>query len=249
MRAILAYHSIDPSGSVISIHPDAFERHLRAFEQHGVRVVGLETLLSLDDDAHAVALTFDDAFLNFATIAWPRLRARGFTATVFVPTAFAGRTNDWAGGRRLQVPRLPLLGWDALARLADDGVELGSHTRSHPDLRRLDTIRLLDEIEAAADRVRAETGIRPASFAYPFGFLDDAVAAAVARVHERACTMEHRALRTVEDPFRLPRLDVFYLRRPETLPAWGSFLFRGRLWARARARAVRATLVDLGVMP
>lgn len=249
MKAILAYHSIDPSGSVISIHPDAFDRHLRAFERHGVRVAGLETLLSLDDDAHAVALTFDDAFENFATVAWPRLRDRGFTATVFVPTAFAGRTNGWTGGRRLQVPRLPLLDWAALARLAGDGVEIGSHTRSHPDLRTLDAGALLDEIEGAAEMIRAETGTHPVSFAYPFGFLDDAVAAAVARVHDRACTMEHRALRTAEDPLRLPRLDVFYLRRPESLPAWGSILFRGRIWARARARAVRATLVDLGVMP
>jgi peptidoglycan/xylan/chitin deacetylase (PgdA/CDA1 family) len=41
----------------------------------------------------AVLLTFDDAYRDFATLAWPLLRERGLPATVFIPTAYAADTQ------------------------------------------------------------------------------------------------------------------------------------------------------------
>ena len=38
MRAILTYHSIDESGSPISVDPDAFRRHVRWLASGRVRV-------------------------------------------------------------------------------------------------------------------------------------------------------------------------------------------------------------------
>ena len=51
MRAILTWHSIDPSGSVISVAPDTFRAQLEAIRQIGLRVVGIPELLALPDDA------------------------------------------------------------------------------------------------------------------------------------------------------------------------------------------------------
>src|SRR5262249_42342025 len=77
VRAILTYHSIDDSGSVISISPSQFVEHLRWLASSSVDVVAVSRLLSTTSDRNAVAITFDDAFENFATHAWPLLREHG----------------------------------------------------------------------------------------------------------------------------------------------------------------------------
>ena len=134
MRAILTYHSIDDSGSPVSVGEAALRRQVRWLASGAVRVVGLEEIGALPADANAVALTFDDGFLSFGEKAWPLLKDHGLPVTVFVVTRCAGATNAWGGRPSAGIPTLPLLGWDAIVRLADEGVTLGAHGRSHADL-------------------------------------------------------------------------------------------------------------------
>jgi len=68
----------------------------------------------------------------------------------------------------------------------------------------------------------------------------------VARQFHRACTTELRLLGIMEDPVRLPRLDMFYLRAAGRLEAWGTSRFAGGLWLRAQARRLRQTLAVVG---
>lgn len=241
MRAILTYHSIDSSGSPISMDEESFRRHVRWLAASGVQVTTPEELLRLPASTEAVALTFDDGFTNFAEIAWPLLRAHGLPVTLFVVTDFVGRSNDWWHSLRLRIPHLPLLDWPALARLAEEGVMLGSHTRSHPDLTRLPPLALAEEVGGAAERIEVETGRAPAGFAYPYGLLDPTARAAVCEVYRWACTTELRVLAPREDPWLLPRVDAYYLRSPGQLEAWGTRRFRRYLWLRAGARRVRST--------
>ena len=56
MRAILTYHSIDESGSPISVAPAAFRRHVEWLASGRVRVVSLEEIVRLNDAVDAVAL-------------------------------------------------------------------------------------------------------------------------------------------------------------------------------------------------
>src|SRR5512138_3223815 len=128
MRAILTYHSIDESASPISISERVFRRQVQWLAGGGVQVVSLDTLLRLPVDADAVALTFDDGFVNVGDLAAPMLVEHDLPATVFVVSDAVGGTNRWAAGPDPGVPELPLLGWDALARLSARGIDLGSHT-------------------------------------------------------------------------------------------------------------------------
>ncbi|MBI1722738.1 MAG: polysaccharide deacetylase family protein [Gemmatimonadetes bacterium] len=246
MRAILTYHSIDSSGSVISVDAKRWRAHSRWLESGAVRVLGLEELVRGDSMGDALALTFDDGFANFADEAWPPLRDRGLPVTVFVVSDHAGGTNAWAGKSAPGIPTLGLLDWDAIGRLAEEGVTIGAHTRTHPDLRTLDPSALADELEGAAERIAARTGRRPGAFAYPYGATDARVTAAAGHAYRVACTTEFRALRQGEDPSALPRLDAHYFRAPGRLESWGSGSFRRYLWLRGRARRVRSALAVLG---
>jgi peptidoglycan/xylan/chitin deacetylase (PgdA/CDA1 family) len=247
VRAILTYHSIDASGSPVSVDEGAFRRHVCWIAGGGVPVVTLEEIVRMPADrGHALAVTFDDAFASFGTTAWPLLRDHGIPATLFVATGHVGGANDWGGTDGVAIPRLPLLGWDALGRLAEEGVALGGHTRSHPDLRRLEGARLEDEVAGCAAEIEARTGRAPRSFAYPYGAWDDRVAAVVGRSFALACTTVMRPLAPGSDPLRLPRLDAYYFRDNRRLEGWGSAGFRRYVALRAAVRRVRGSLAALG---
>jgi peptidoglycan/xylan/chitin deacetylase (PgdA/CDA1 family) len=237
MRAILTWHSIDDSGSAISTAPADLRRQLEWLARSSVEVLDLETLAGGERRGDAVALTFDDAFENFETRAWPLLRDLELPATMFVPSGSVGGTNGWESGGPL--PELPILPWEALARMVEAGLVLGSHSATHPDLRRLDDEALRREVFEAADRIRTATGHAPRAFAYPFGAVDDRVADVVRAHHVLAVTTEFRLLTEDETAWRLPRLDAFYFRVEGRLEAFGSdaferFVDRRRLLRKAR---------------
>lgn len=242
MRAILTYHSIDESGSVISLAEDVFRNQITWLARSDVRVVSLDTLMRLPSDANAVALTFDDGFVNFGDVAAPLLSDHGMSSTLFVVSDFAGKTNRWAGRTDRGVPELPLLGWDALGRLGEQGVEIGGHTRTHADVSRLTSQGLEDEIMGGAERIRTELGRAPAVFAYPFGAVSDPAVRLVATRFAWGCTTEMRSLTGNEARALLPRLDMFYLREQGQLERWGTARFRYHLRLRAGARLVRRRL-------
>jgi peptidoglycan/xylan/chitin deacetylase (PgdA/CDA1 family) len=238
VRAILMYHSLDSSGSPISLEPAVFEQQVRFLAGGRVRVVPLEPLAGMADHEDAMAVTFDDGFRNFAVEAAPRLRQHGVPVTLFVVSDHNG-SNDWGGRSAPGIPILPLLDWETLGRLREQGVTLGGHTRHHPRLAQLAGAELEDEIGGCSERIERETGARPAAFAYPYGSLNEAAVAVTARHFSTACTTELRTLRTEERMHLLPRLDMYYFREPGALETWGTSRFRLRLALRAGARRLR----------
>jgi peptidoglycan/xylan/chitin deacetylase (PgdA/CDA1 family) len=245
VRAILTYHSIDESGSAISISEDVFRAQIAWLARSDVRVVALDALMRMPSDANAVALTFDDGFVSFGDVAAPLLADHGMPSTLFVVADAAGRTNRWPGRTDRGVPELPLLGWDALGRLREQRVEIGAHTRRHVNLTRLTNGHLHDEIVGGAERIRAEIGYSPAVFAYPYGAVSDAAVGLVSSRFAWGCTTEMRSLSANEARALLPRIDMFYLREPGQLERWGTARFRYHLKLRASARLVRGRLRDL----
>jgi peptidoglycan/xylan/chitin deacetylase (PgdA/CDA1 family) len=239
MRAILTYHSLDDSCSPISVSPETFRAHARWLASGKVRVVPLSRILTVASDEDAVALTFDDGFANFADLAAPSLEAYGLPATVFVVAEHVGARNDWGGAAAAGIPDLPLMSWDALGRVAVGGIDIGAHTRRHRDVTTVRGAALEDEIAGCVERIAAELGLRPSTFAYPYGAADAASATVARDVFDVSCTTELRPLRRTEDRATLPRLDMFYFREPGQLEAWGTSAFRRRLWIRAQGRRVR----------
>lgn len=242
MRAVLTYHSIDPSGSPISVSPAAFRGHVEWLASGRVRVLPLDALLDADPDADAVALTFDDGFVNFADEAAPWLLEQGLPVTVFAVTDHVGGTNTWTGQPEPGIPVLPLLGWDDLARLAERGVTIGSHTRRHPRLAGLDPAALEAELAESADAIGRRLGCRPRWFAYPYGSTSPAAVAAVARHYQGAVTTDYRLVEPGEDRLQVPRLDAYYFGSPRALDRWATPGFRRTIWLRRQARRARSAL-------
>ena len=243
MRAILTYHSIDSSGSPISVSEEDFRRHVRWLASRAVRVLPLDEIPSAGDGRDAIALSFDDGFVNFATIAAPLLKEYGLTATLFVATGHVGATNAWHSPRhRNRFPVLALLDWKRLAELTGRGISIGSHGRTHRSLDSLSEMELSDELAGSFDDLKRELGISPRAFAYPFGTASLRERNAVALSYDHAVTTEMRDIAKDEDLYMLPRIDAWYLRAPGRLESFGTPSFDRYLRARSRGRRLRASV-------
>ena len=217
---VLTYHSLDTSGSVVSVAPEAFAAQMSALAEAGFRGVSLREALIYREARNAwpercVALTFDDGYANFYESAAPALARHGFTGTVFVVSGHVGGRNDWdrpPAGLGLR----SMLSWSQIVELSSAGIEIGAHTRRHRDLRRLSMPEARGEIVGSRAEIENRLGRSVESFAYPFGHVSPASLEIVKREFRVACTTVLR--RAGGEPLHeLPRVDMYYLRAPQRL--------------------------------
>jgi peptidoglycan/xylan/chitin deacetylase (PgdA/CDA1 family) len=210
MRAILTFHSIDEKDSVISCSPRYFSMLLDALAAKDIPVLDLDTLVH-PDTRRGVAITFDDGMQSVCRNALPVLRDHGATAHVFVATGAIEGADRWPADD-YSIPDYDMLNWDELATLHEAGIAIESHTHSHPDMRTLSAQQMLDDCERADILIRERLGRRPAWFAYPYGYHNQAVRDFARNRYRGTVTTELRPLGAREDSAALPRLDSYYLR-------------------------------------
>lgn len=184
----MAYHGVgevddaaDPATLVVS--PQHLRDHLHALRRRGYRFGTLDEVLEGGrPEPGTVVLTFDDGWASALDLVVPALREVDATATFYVcPGWFGGQHPDVTGpaGRIMEAA-------DVVA-LVDAGMDVGSHTLTHPDLRTCDDGELERQLVGARTEIERLTGRACTSFAYPFGLFDDRVEDAVAATgHELA---------------------------------------------------------------
>jgi peptidoglycan/xylan/chitin deacetylase (PgdA/CDA1 family) len=223
---VLAYHWIDPDpGRALrawGVTPGAFAAQMRALADGGFRVVGLGEVEATArggngaPEARTVALTFDDGYRGLLRHALPVLERHGFRATFFLVSDRVGGVNAW-DARHGDPPR-PLMDWDEAADLAARGMEIGSHSRTHPFLPALGDRELEDEIRGSRETIEDRLGREVRFFSYPHGLYDGRCLRAVAAAgYAAACSSREGANR--------PGTDRFLLRRAEILCDDGGWSF------------------------
>jgi peptidoglycan/xylan/chitin deacetylase (PgdA/CDA1 family) len=103
-----------------------------------------------------------------------------------------------------------ILDWDALRRLAREGVALAPHGRSHAFLDRVDPTALAAEVAGSRRDLERETGSALPLFAYPSGQYDETAVAAVAAAGFAAAFTTRRGTNDLRstDPLLLRRINV-----------------------------------------
>ncbi|MDR2644288.1 MAG: polysaccharide deacetylase family protein [Planctomycetaceae bacterium] len=104
------------------------------------------------------------------------------------------------------------LNWDELRLLQKQGIEIGSHTLSHPILSNLDAAALESEIRGSKECIERELGVECNVFAYPFGAsndFSDQVIDVVRRVgFNLAFTLQERRNAAKLDAMRIHRICI-----------------------------------------
>lgn len=181
---VLAYHLVGAgTASPVDLAPEVFRRQMEELREHGPEVVPLGRVVEILErgealDRNLVAICFDDAYRNFDEEAFPVLEGLGLSATLFVPTGFVDGSHP---GPLAGAEGLPAVPWPRLRELAESGlVELGSHSRTHPDLRTLGDDGLASEVAGSKAVLRDRIGRDPLVFCYPRALRTRRVEAAVA---------------------------------------------------------------------
>jgi peptidoglycan/xylan/chitin deacetylase (PgdA/CDA1 family) len=97
--------------------------------------------------------------------------------------------------------------WEQLREMESSGVEIGSHTVTHPILTRVTADRLRDELEQSRRRLEDMLGRRVTSFCYPNGAYNRVVRDAVARAGYRLAVTSDNGLNDATiDPLAFRRI-------------------------------------------
>lgn len=190
---VLCYHAVSDSWpSPLAVRPAQLEAQVSRLLARGYRATTFREAVLAPPADLTLAITFDDACRSVHELAWPVLADLGVLGSVYAPTAFVGRDepmswpgiDEWVGGPH-ERELLPM-SWEQLGALADGGWEVGSHTRSHPHLTRLDESDLAEELRSSREMCEQRLGRPCDTIAYPYGYVDQRVAAAAEAAGYRA---------------------------------------------------------------
>lgn len=151
----------------LTVSAEQFARQMAWLYRRGYQTVtGAEWLERRKPlPAKPVMLTFDDAYADLETTALPTMQRYGFTGVIFAITGRMGLPTPWDG--------LPTMSHAQLLQCAQKGMEIGAHTRTHPDLSVTEADKLKDEIAGSREDLE-KAGLRALCFAYPFGRYNEA---------------------------------------------------------------------------
>jgi len=190
---ILLYHGLYRDRQELSGKPTLeyvseaeFSQHVLCLVENGYRLLSLTTCRDRVElgtlPEKTVCLTFDDGKQSDLHLAAPILHAAGAQATFFVIPGWLGNRNVMAASD--------------IRELAGLGMEIGSHSMSHPFLTELGSEALRGEVEGSKSFLEDLLGRRVQSFAYPYGDLDAPVRAAVEKAGYRVGCGTRRGLNT-----------------------------------------------------
>ncbi len=169
---ILMYHylSVPPPDADIyrldlSVTPNLFAAHLDRLLAEGYQTISLYALFEhlangTQLPEKPVVLTFDDGYRDNYANAFPRLVARGMTATFFIVTGFIDDNS----------PRY--ITWDMAREMFAAGMSMESHSINHFSLKGRDDDFLIWQALNTAETIELQLGIRPRFIAYPAGEYD-----------------------------------------------------------------------------
>lgn len=181
---ILMYHHVCPQHEIppekqqarlegwqYNIAPAAFEWQLVEIAKRGFRYVTFDEYLAefgtgRQKFGQLATVTFDDGWRDNFEYAFPILHAHAIPATFFI---VSGEMNGVARDRRMTP--------EQLCRLKADGMTIGAHSRTHPNLALLDENTLADELRGSKKDLEAILGTSVNYLAYPGGRFNRAVVA------------------------------------------------------------------------
>ena len=221
---VLAYHSVDdnPPGWIapFAIGRRAFADQLDAVLDSGrVPVTAGQVAAARSGGPqlpeHAIAVTFDDGYLDFLRHALPELAIRSVPVTLFVTTGALGPRNH------SHLPDAAMLSLGQVVQLDADGVEIGSHSHLHQQLDTLDAASASRELSVPKQILEEALGHEVGLFAYPHGYSSAAVRAQTRLAGYRAAFGVRNAFSPdPDDPFRIARLAVLADTTPARFDAW-----------------------------
>lgn len=196
----LLYHRVteQKSESKYSLNVNEFERQLKYLRDNGyVTVLPAEILKKKyqKNPSKTIMISFDDGTEDHYSIVYPLLKRYGFKGIFFVITKYIDHSGS--------------LSSQQIAEMSHGGMEIGSHSYSHPLLDDLRYNEVYKELELSKDQLRKVCGKGIVSFAPPGGWYNSDTLKAAHEVGYKfffGCEIGKNDLR--KRPFVFKRVEV-----------------------------------------
>lgn len=167
---ILAYHTVknffygsSQKDYSFNVTPAMFAKQMKYLKDNGYAAISTENVVNYFEEnvplpEKPVVITFDDGWESQYENALPVLKKYGFIATFFITTDDIGEKD--------------FLSWEQVKKLTAMGMEIGSHTESHPMLTDSSEEELRRELSGSKSIIEENIGSEVRVLAYPYGLYD-----------------------------------------------------------------------------
>ncbi len=208
---IFTYHKIGdaPKGtrdSFLYTRAPELERQLALLIENGFQPVNLDdTAVSPGLALKKFAVTFDDGFQNVFENGFEILRRHQVCAIQFLVSGAIGKRNDWDVAKG-DLPE-PLMNTTQVKQWLAAGHQIGSHSMTHRNLKKLSTAEAREEIFGSKKSLEDSFGVPVRHFCYPFGGWTAPVRDLVVEAgYQTACTVDFGVNDNNGDRFVLKRI-------------------------------------------
>lgn len=162
---VLYYHSVKESAdNEVTIKPEKLREELKYINDEGYTTLTIKQLKDyiLNNSPipeKSILITFDDGYMDNYYSAFPILKEFNMTATIFCIAS--------------ELDGSYYLSKEAIKEMSDYGIDIESHTVTHPHLNKLQYDNQLEELIESKKTLEGITGKEITSIAYPFGDFDD----------------------------------------------------------------------------
>ena len=161
--SFIMYHRFgDSRYPSTNIKKEQFLKHINELIKPKYNVISIEkAYLAINNieptKDRSVVITIDDAYSSVYKYAWPVFKKYSLPFTLFVSTdVIDNKTPGY-------------MNWEQIRTLRDNGVTIGSQTKSHPHMFKLKKDKIIEELSISNKRFIDEIGSAPKFFAYPYG--------------------------------------------------------------------------------
>jgi peptidoglycan/xylan/chitin deacetylase (PgdA/CDA1 family) len=162
---ILMYHDISNKINNHSVYYKKFFLQINLLNKLGYEAVNLCDLHKKTIKKKFV-ITFDDGYANIAKYVLPFLKKKNLKATCFIVTNSIGKFNHW--DKKKSFKKKKIMSLEQIKSWVSAGLEIGSHTSNHYNLKSLNKNKLKNEIVGPIQYFK-KIGIEVKTFSYPFG--------------------------------------------------------------------------------
>jgi peptidoglycan/xylan/chitin deacetylase (PgdA/CDA1 family) len=205
---IFAYHHVCTNvyPTITRVTPNQFKKQITYLKKNNYCILKLsDFFLSEKENRLTAIITFDDAFSCLKYNAIDFLKSKKETATLFVITKYVGKDVHWDYYSTKQ--KCTHLSWEQLREISSEGIELGSHSHSHQDLKSLRENEIWNELEYSKKLLEDKIGDPIHFISYPFGRFDKRIMNICKKIgYWGAVTMNPIPN---NNPFSMPRSSVY----------------------------------------
>lgn len=209
---VLMYHGIvdtfngklEVGQSPYYITTSQFQSQMRYLHENRYRTVPLSQLIEMSNNNStsdngswdkSIFITFDDGYQNNYIHAFPILKQYSFNATFFIIVSRIGSNN--------------YLSWEQLKQMANEGMEIQSHTLNHNPLEILSLTDVEKELRLSKEILEQKLRKSVTIVSYPHGSYNKKIIELVKKSgYNASCTSEIKFLNCESNLFKIGRFDI-----------------------------------------